>query len=88
MRSSYDELKERLELKEMINNMKCLPAEIDIDDYFDDTFINDNNLPDVVIDIVEEYNDKITYLMLNKNTDGDRTRITHVDCLLYTSRCV
>ena len=30
------------------------------------------------MDIVEEY-DKITYLMLTKNTDGDRTKITKVD---------
>ena len=66
LRSSYDELKERLELKE-------------IDDYFDDTFINDKNLPYDVMSVVEEYDDKITYLMLTKNTDGDRTKITNVD---------
>ena len=41
--------------------------------------VDDIRLPDVVIDIVEEYDDKITYLMLNKNTDGDRTEITNVD---------
>ena len=33
-----------------------------------------------MIDIVEEY-DKIKYLMLTKNTDRDRTKITNVDGL-------
>ena len=41
-----------------------------MDDYFD-----------VVMNVVEEYDDKITHLMLNKNTDGDRTKITNVDGL-------
>ena len=73
-----------------INNIKYLPVEREIEDYFDNTFINNKHLPDV---IVEEYkNDKIAYLMLTNNTDGDWTIITYVDkfydCLLYTSRCV
>ena len=40
-----------------------LHCEREIDDYFDNPVVNDNNLPDVVIDIVNEYNDKITYFM-------------------------
>ena len=51
-----------------------------MDDYFDDTVVNDRLLPDVAMDVVEEYADR-TYLMLNKNTDGDRTKITNVDVL-------
>ena len=39
-RSSYNELKERLELKE-IDNTKCLPYEMKINDYFDNTVVND-----------------------------------------------
>ena len=65
---SYQELKERLELKE-IDDIKYLPCEIEMDDYFDDTVVNDENLPDVVMNVVEEYDDRM-YLMLNKNTDG------------------
>ena len=81
------------------DSSKYLPCEIKIDD----TVVDDRHLPYDVMDIVEEY-DKITYLMLNKNSDGDRTKITNVDglcelmvdknvvnycvCLLYTSRCV
>ena len=54
-----------------------LHCEREINEYFDNIFINDNNLPDVV---VEQYNNyRITYLMLTKSTDGDWT------CLLYTS---
>ena len=54
-----------------------LHCEREIDKYFDNTVIKDNNLPDVA---VEEYNDgKITYLMLNKNTYGNRIEITNVD---------
>ena len=41
---SYKELKERLEL-EKIYYMKCLPCEIDIDGYFDDTAVDDRHLP-------------------------------------------
>ena len=50
------ELIERLEV-EKINNTKCLPYEMKIDDYFDNTVVNEENLPDVVIDIVNEYDD-------------------------------
>ena len=50
-----------------------LPCEIEMDDYFDDAVVDDKHLPVDVIDIVEEYNDKITYLMLTKNTYGDWT---------------
>ena len=63
---------------EKIDNMKCLPCEIKIDDYFDDTVVEDKHLPYDVIDIVEEY-DKITYLMLTNNTDGDGTKNTRVN---------
>ena len=75
---NYEELIERLEV-EKINNMKYLPCKIEMDDYFDDTVVNDKHLPNDVIDIVEEYKDKITYLMLTKNTDGDWNKITNVD---------
>ncbi len=56
-----------------------LHCEIEIDEYVDKTVVNHKNLPDVVINVVEEYNEKITYLVLNKNTYGDRTEITNVD---------
>ena len=48
--------------------MKYLPCKIEMDDYFD-----------AVMNVVEEYDDKTTYLMFNKNTDGNRTKITNVD---------
>ena len=48
--------------------MKYLPCEIEMDDYFDD-----------VMNVVEEYDDKITDFMLSKNTDGDRTKSTNAD---------
>ena len=54
-----------------------LPCEIEIDEYFDNTVGNDANLPDVVMNVVEEYDDR----MLNKNTDGDKTRFPNVDRL-------
>ena len=50
-----------------------------IDDYFDDTVVNDKHLPNDVIDVVEEYNDTITYLVVTKITDGDWTKITNAD---------
>ena len=34
--------------------MKCLPGEMKIDDYVDDTVVDDIRLPDDVIYIVEE----------------------------------
>ena len=43
--------------------------------------VDDKHLSVDVIDIVEEYNDKITYLMLTKNTYGDWTKSTKVDVL-------
>ncbi len=57
-----------------------LPCEIKIDDYFDDAVVEDKHLPYDVMNIVKEYDDK-TYLILTKNTDGDRTKITNVDGL-------
>ena len=62
LRSSYKRLKERLELKE-IYDMKCLHCERKINEYFDNIFINDNNLPDVV---VEEYNNKVQCHIMSK----------------------
>ena len=50
LKRNYRELIERLEV-EKINNMKYLPCEIKIDDYFDDTVVNDKHLPNDVIDI-------------------------------------
>ena len=73
---SYKELIEKLKL-EKIDDMKCLPCEIKIDD-FDDTVIDDKHLPYDVMNIVEEYDDR-TYLMLTKNTDGDWTKNTRVN---------
>ena len=67
------ELKERLELKK-IDDMKCLPCEIDIDDYFDDTVVDDRHLPYDVMNIVKEYDGR-TYLMLTKNTDVTRPKL-------------
>ena len=32
-----------------INTIKCLPCEIETDDYFDDTVVNDKHLPNDVI---------------------------------------
>ena len=48
---SYKELKERLKF-EKIDDMKDLPCKIDIDDYFDDTAVDNKHLPYDVIDIV------------------------------------
>ena len=74
----YEMLVQSLDIQ--IGEKIDLPCEIEMDDYFDDTVVNDENLPDVVMDIVEEYADRM-YLMLNNNTDGDRTKITNVDGL-------
>ena len=76
LKRNYNELRERLEGVK-INNIKYLPVEREIENYFDTIFVNDNDLPDV---IVEEYkNERIPYLTLTNNTDGDWTIITHVD---------
>ena len=48
-----------------------------IDDYFDNTVVNDNNLPDVVIDIVNEYDDT-NDMGITKNTNGDWTKVNNV----------
>ena len=55
------------------------PCKIGIDNYFNDICINNNNLSDVLISIVNEYDEKINYLTLYKNTYGDRIEITNVD---------
>ena len=52
----YKELIERLGW-EKINYMKYLPCKIEIGDYLNNTVVNENNLPYVVIDIVNEYDD-------------------------------
>ena len=76
LKRNYDELRKRLEGVK-INHIKYLPVEREIENYFDDIFVNDNDLPDV---IGEEYkNDETTYLTLTNNTDGDWTIITYVD---------
>ena len=74
---SYKELIERLEL-EKIDDVKYLPVVVGVDDYFDDTTVDDEHLPCIVMDIVDE-DDDITYLMLTKNTKRDWTKITNVD---------
>ena len=70
---SYKELRERLEV-EKIDDIKYLPCVIDIDD----TTVQDEHLPYVVIDIVDEYDD-INYLGITNNIKGDWTKITNVD---------
>ena len=77
LKRSYKELIERLEL-EKIDNMKYLPCEIKIDDYFDDTVVDDKHLPYEGIDIVNEYDD-INYMEITNNIKGDWTKITQVD---------
>ena len=42
-----------------INDIKYLPCKIEIDNYFEDTCINNNNLPDVLMSIVNEYDEKM-----------------------------
>ena len=49
-----------------------------MDDYLDDTTVDDEQLPYDVNDIVDEYDD-ITYLSLTNNIKGDWTKITNVD---------
>ena len=76
LKRNYDELRKRLEGVK-INNIKYLPVAREIENYFDDVFINNKHLPDV---IVEEYkNDETNYLTLTNNTDGDWTIVTYVD---------
>ena len=53
--------------------MKYLPVKIESEDYFDDTCVNNNNLP---------YDEKITDPILNIITNGDWTEINNVD-LVY-----
>ena len=50
---SYKELIERLEL-EKIDDVKYLPVVVEIDDYLDDTTVDDKHLPHDVMDTVEE----------------------------------
>ena len=70
---SYEMLVQSLDIERgEKSNLHC---EIEMDDYFDNTAVNDANLPDVVINVVEEYDDR----MLNNNTDCDKTRIPNVD---------
>ena len=73
----YKELIERLGW-EKINYMKCLPYEMKTDDYVDSTAVNEENLPDVVLEIVNEYDD-INDRGITKNTDGDCRKLTNVD---------
>ena len=54
LKRSYKELIEKLEL-EKIDDMKYLPVVVDIDNYFDDTVVDDKHLPYDVIDIVNKY---------------------------------
>ena len=61
------------ELKEMLNDMKYLLVKIESEDYFDDTVLNNNNLPYVVM------NDKTTDLTMNIITNGDLTDVLNVD---------
>ena len=73
---NYDVLRKILEVVNM-NHIKYLPVEREIENYFENICINDNDLHDVV---VEEYNnDKTIYLTLTSNTNGDWTIITYVD---------
>ena len=75
LKRNYNDLRELMMLEGVnINNIKYLPVERERENYFDNIFINDNDLPDA---IVEEYkNDETTYLTLNNNTDVDWTILT------------
>ena len=65
LKRDYNELKEMLEVIE-INDMKYLLYKIESENYFDDTCLNNNNLP---------YDEKITDLILNVTT----VSYTHLD---------
>ena len=56
LKRNYEELKEMLGVVK-INDMKYLPVNIEIENCFDDTCLNNNNLPSVVM------NEKITDLI-------------------------
>ena len=75
LKRKYNELKEMLEVIE-INDMKYLLCAGEIENCFDDTYLNNNNLPYVVM------NEKITDLILNITTNGDWTKINNFD-LVY-----
>ena len=47
LKRNYNELRERLE---GVNIIKYLPVEREIEEYFNNIFINDNNLPDVIVE--------------------------------------
>ena len=74
----YNELAERLDITR-VNNIEYLPCEIG-STANDDKVGDIDYLPYEITDVVDEYND-ITYLMVTKNTDGDRTKNTNVDGL-------
>ena len=63
-----------------VDYMKDLPCAVNVDDYFDDTTVDNKHLPCDVIDIVDEYDDEIiTCLVMTNNTKGDWTKITNID---------
>ena len=61
------------ELKEMLNDLKYLPVKIESENCFDDTCLNNNNLP---------YDEKLIDLIRNIITNGDWTETNNVD-LVY-----
>ena len=70
LQRNYNELKEMLAVIK-INDMKYLLYKIENENYFDDTCLNNNNLPYVVM------NEKITDPILNIITNGDWTEINN-----------
>ena len=50
----------------------CNARKFDIDDYFDNTTVDDKHLPCEVMDIVDEYDD-ITYMGITNDTKGEFT---------------
>ena len=78
LKRGYGELVKTLNSKR-INKIKDLPSAVNVDDYFDDTTVGDKHLPGVIIDVVDEYDDIITYLRVTNNIKVDWTKITNID---------
>ena len=66
----YKLMRDYNELKEMLVDMKYLPVQIESEDCFDDTCLNNNNLL---------YEEKITDLIRDIITNGDWTETNNVD---------
>ena len=62
----------------LLIDMKYVLVKIESEDSFDDTVLNNNHLPHVVM------NDKITDWTMNIITDGDLTNVLNADSVSYT----